>query len=98
MFKGKVCTDGSGGLYSSDNELRRCGWSAVQLQEGSPSNWPWIAAPLGGNSQTVPRAELTAVIMVVEYAAGDCQTWTDHDNVCQTINFRKCGKAIKGIN
>ena len=36
-FKGKVCTDGSGGLHSSDTDQRRCGWAAVQVDPSKRS-------------------------------------------------------------
>ena len=86
-FKGTVCTDGNGGYWSADGELRRCGWAAVMLDaSGQPKDWKWIAGPLAGTVQTVPRSEIYAVLMVIEHAEGDCHVWTDHENIVTTIN------------
>ena len=98
-FSDKVCTDGSGGLHSSDKELRRCGWSAVQLAEGKPvGEWSWVASPLEGAQQTVPRAELPAVIMVVENACGELEFRTDHQNTVTTVVSRGWAKAMRSTN
>ena len=98
-FKGRICTDGSGGLHSSDVDLRRCGWAVVQTDDATdPKTWRWIAAPLAGSSQTVPRAELTAVLMVIRCAAGDCQAFTDHINIVKTIREGDWKKALASAN
>ena len=57
--------DGSGGIYSSYDFLRRCG---VGIHYVSPDLEPGFNAwqPLLGPIQTVPRAELTAVCIVVD--------------------------------
>ena len=89
-FTGKVCTDGSGGKYSSDNELRRCGWGAVQLDPGAAAkDWKWVAAPLAGSQQTVPRAEITSVLVVAENTAGNVEVWTDRQNIVNTVDNRE---------
>ena len=98
-FRGTVCTDGSGGFWSANAKLRRCGWAAVMLDSsGNPRHWKWIAAALGGSVQTVPRAEIYAVLMVVEHAEGDCHVWSDHENIIKTINERRWSKARSGTN
>ena len=81
-FVGVVCTDGSGGKRSPEPRLRRAGWACVQV--GSvllPRSWPAIAAPLGGEQQSVPRAELSAVLATLQHAAGPLDIWTDHENI-----------------
>ena len=57
--------DGSGGIYSLYDFLRRCG---VGVHYVSPDLVPGFNAwqPLLGPIQTVPRSELTAVCIVVE--------------------------------
>ena len=53
-----ICaTDGSG-IYPNDDRLRRCGY-ALFFGEGHPRNG---GCPLRGQCQTVPRAELRAVL------------------------------------
>ena len=64
-YRGKkitVYTDGSGGKYSSDPRLRRCGWACVCPQ--SNSNKIAILGARGAldGKQTVPRAELRAIL------------------------------------
>ena len=73
------CTDGSGGARSQDPMLRRCGWGWVQT---SPAGWGWASyGPLEGSSQSVPRAEMVAVIQVVRATTGDISIYTDHANI-----------------
>ena len=98
-FKGRVATDGSGGRYTSDKDLRRCGWSAVQLDDLLPAKeWKWIAAPLAGMKQTVPRSELMAVIAVAENLDGDVELWSDCKTIVDTINQRKWAAAMCSSN
>lgn len=58
--------DGSGGPYSGIPQLRRAG---VGVHHVSPEEIPtyswWQALP--GEAQTVPRAELTALVLVALY-------------------------------
>ena len=65
---GVYWTDGSGGKYGGVRALRRCGSgvSVVALGEGGRVEFVWGAfAPLRGELQIVPRAELNACIMVL---------------------------------
>ena len=74
-------SDGSGGRNTKDPRRRRCGWSIAQLQGHSQSQYErgerteepeirraaWGTLP--GERQTVPRAELQAVIELLERTA-----------------------------
>ena len=64
-----VFTDGSGGSASSDPRLRRCGFGAALIapcEEFRPVSG--LAGCLEGPVQTVPRAELRAIIEVCRRA------------------------------
>ena len=64
---GKYGTDGSAGKFSAIPELRRCGCSAVALDINSNgvTVFRGLSCPLPGEVQTVPRAELYAMFVVV---------------------------------
>ena len=67
-------TDGSGGKWSEFKRLRRCGGSVVQAEFrlGIPV-FKWGAAfTMPGETQSAPRAELFAWVMVCQRVA---QTW-----------------------
>ena len=59
---GTYHTDGSGGSEGSDAHLRRCGLGVARL-DGFLFQWG-LFAPLPGVRQTVPRAELHAILLV----------------------------------
>ena len=60
-----IYSDGSGGARSRNPDLRRCGWAwCVVSQSGALSFCRY--APLSGYPQTVPRAELSAVVDALE--------------------------------
>ena len=64
----RVGTDGTGGRHTSEPRLRRCAWAAVVMcpaltQIGS------ITGLVTGTRQTVPRAELLAVVRILEQLA-----------------------------
>ena len=63
---GEYFTDGAGGSHSSWPALRRCGCGVVFLAAGVVLA-PLFGAffPLAGEPQTVPRAELFAIIVVL---------------------------------
>ena len=87
IFVGDVCTDGTGGLHSSNSALRRCAWAAVKPDHTVDSEfWLGVWGPLLGKQQTVPRAELTAIIEVVKRLAGPTTIWTDHKNISDIFN------------
>ncbi len=60
----RVYTDGSGGPHSGDLLLRRCGWSWIIKDEGGGLAFARFSA-LAGRIQTVPRAELSALVDLV---------------------------------
>ena len=75
-------TDGSGGLYSSDPRRRRCGWGIARIfydplrPQNNTLTIGWYGA-LPTQNQTVPRAELWAVIVVIEFAQGEITIYSD---------------------
>jgi len=83
----RIYTDGSGGIHSSDPRLRRCGLSAV-LYDGEDRGS--LRGPLYGTRQTTPRAELTAVVEVVERYAGAILQF-------QTPIITDCMYVVRGI-
>lgn len=65
--QGLYGTDASGGAWGSFNELRRCGVGVSRVATlDPPFSVRWAAhCPLIGEVQTVPRAELFAIYLVV---------------------------------
>ena len=83
--------DGSGGADTADVRLRRCGFSVLQLASQTE---PFRArggalAPLPGKRQTVPRAEITALLVLVQKLA---QATTTPDSVYFT-DCTRCSRA-----
>ena len=58
-------TDGSGGKFSKDPLLRRCGYSAVTFGESGQVGLVFGGCP---GRHTVPRAELYALSMVIRHS------------------------------
>ena len=76
----KIFVDGSGWKHSRDRRLRRVGSAFVIPVCGDPEEVPRAAAGGIGSvpgAQTVPRAELLAVILVLELCRGDLHIITD---------------------
>ena len=65
-----IGTDGSGGLFSSDPRLRRCGCGCIVLDRELMAPIGGAAFPLAGAIQTVPRSELSALIFVASRTRG----------------------------
>ena len=65
MLEGDImATDGSGGMYPTNTTLRRVGWGlSIAKSEGQPIGW--ARGGIAGE-QTVPRAELAAVLAGVQ--------------------------------
>ena len=85
--KQAVFTDGSGGKYTKDKRLRRCGWGWIVLshpREGEFLCHQGGFGTLEGWSQTVPRAELRAAIEAVAGTVGPVDIFTD------------CGMLVRG--
>ena len=71
-----VFTDGSGGSTGSDRRRRRCGWSVVQVDEEGKA-LGILTGNIWGPLQTVPRAELIAVIRALKSITGEMTLWSD---------------------
>ena len=75
-----VYTDGSGGEDNAYPKLRRCAWgvAAVKAEIGKPTVFlgGW-GQELTGVQQTVPRAELTAVLSVALRTRGNAIVGSD---------------------
>ena len=88
-------TDGSGGEHSSDPLLRRCAFAFVVLS-GAGELLLSIRGPLGGVSQTVPRAELIAFLLIIEHTTGYLPVCTDSKYVYN--GFSKGPRHHHGYN
>ena len=62
--KEEVFLDGSGGKFSKDPRLRRCGWAWCQVSRSTLTFLRGQSGVLQAITQTVPRAET----MALEYA------------------------------
>lgn len=85
-----VFLDGSGGRFSSDPRLRRCGWGIVVIIP-LPHEYKivsWVSGTLVGaqTEQTVPRSEITALMVALERlpATSSFELFTDNKMVYDT--------------
>jgi len=89
ILGGLFATDGSGGDFSSEPGLRRVGWAFAQAgPNGRPTEYGKCCrglVPGGQEQQTVPRAELTAVIALAEASSGRVRVFTDHRNIVRLL-------------
>ena len=77
----RIYTDGSG-LANGSPELRRCGWSAVELgPRGLPIRAVYGALP--GRHQSVPRAERLAIYHALRVGPADVHVVSDHWSAVQ---------------
>ena len=88
-----ICLDGSGGPGQSttDPRIRRCAWSVVVVAATDAGAFQILGSLVGnlvGAKQSVPRAELTALVKALQATSGDLQLCTDAAYVLKT--FRKC--------
>eukprot|EP00971_Amphidinium_carterae_P329962 6462778-Amphidinium_carterae.1 len=76
-FTGVLCTDGS--AYNPANQdIRVAGWSVVQLDGLEIARAACALLPLEAMpDQSVPAAELFAVLFALEHSEGQIQIWTD---------------------
>ena len=86
IFKGVVYTDGSGGAPWYARELERVGWSAVQMRIGEATPYLFAYGTLPGTIQMVGRAELYAIVQVLENGVAPLNTKTDHLNQVKKFN------------
>jgi len=78
-----IFVDGSGS--TSDPRLRRCGWAVAWIDFGPCSGDTYLEAKVLGaiqgnmdmDSQSVPAAELTAVLQALRATRGDVTIWSD---------------------
>ncbi len=80
-----IATDGSGGAFSSDPRLRRCGWGFMVLDGAGQEVCPG-RGPLLGWRQTVPLAELAAVRALLHVTTGPIQVYIDSKVVVKGIH------------
>ena len=78
------CTDGSGGKYGQDARLVRAGWGAVGDSCKVPfpqraAAWGALYGPLPGELQGFDRAEIWALLQLLERTLGDLVVGTDCD-------------------
>ena len=92
---GLFATDASGGEHTKDPRLRRCIWAAVHYawhpdadSEGHLEVLGTMSGPLPGEQQAVARAELFAVVALLEHSSAAATVWTD----CQSI-WRRWSKG-----
>ena len=84
--------DGSGGADTADKRLRRCGFAVLQLFSCTP---PFLArggmsAPLPGRRQTVPRAEIWALLELARRLGAAGAT-------ADSVYFTDCDEVLKGF-
>ena len=86
----KYFLDGSGGEFSSDKRLRRCGWSAVctEVDPGGSPKFP-------GENQTVARAEPFALVQLLHYIDSDILVMSDCSYVAKGVSGQKWLSASK---
>ena len=75
----KYYTDGSGRKYHDDPRIRRCGsaGASISFDTTPPTIADAIWGSLPGDHQTVPRAELYAIIIVIENRPGPMTIYSD---------------------
>ena len=79
-------TDGAGGKHSSEPRLRRCGFSAVCLRRSAAGDGRLqlraaMWSTLAGQHQSVPRAEMSAILWLLGCIRGPLVVHTDHWNI-----------------
>ena len=77
--------DGSGGRFSRNARLRRCGYAFVLFSSDGRVLLS-LQEPLPGPKQTVPRAELSALIEVLNHTDGDIVIRSDCKHVVDIFN------------
>ena len=85
-----VFTDGSGGRSSSDKRLRRCAWAWVCPRPGTNRDALHGARGALDGKQTVPRAELTAILNCLLDLKG-------HKTIKNITIYSDCKMAVDGF-
>ena len=86
-------TDGSGGKYGQDARLVRAGWGAVGVSCKVPfpqraAAWGASNGPLPGELQGSDRAEIWALLQLLERTLGDLVVGTDCDYLVKCFHKR----------
>ena len=86
-------TDGSGGKYGHDARLIRAGWGAVGVSCKVPfpqrtAAWGALYGPLPGELQGSDRAEIWALLQLLERTLGDLVVGTDCDYLVKCFHKR----------
>ena len=81
----RIATDGSGGPGRHTARTRRCGWARVLFDSQTLTDLSFAKAGYGaleGSKQTVPRAELVAIIQGIKALpkGATVEVWSDHKN------------------
>ena len=95
---GRYYTDGSGGKHTSDIRIRRCGFAIAKIvmYNGRWTLEQGCYGPLPGGRQTVPKAEMFALIALLQLAlACHGPHWVpDEDYVC----ISDCQYLVNGFH
>ena len=88
-------TDGSGGKYGQDLRFVRAGWGAVGVSCKVPfpqrgATWGALYGPLPGELQGSDRAEIWALLQLLERTLGDLVVGTDCDCLVRCFHKRWC--------
>ena len=98
-----VFVDGSGGPNSSFPKLRRCGWGVAQCEkqhlDGAFVPVEAMYGPLPGEAQTVPRAEVLAAAVAIEFwQRSHITVYSDHKPLLDIVHNRPVEKWSFGEN
>ena len=85
---GTYGTDASGGEFSSYPEIRRCGCGISAIRNLTEIEWA-ASFPLEGEIQTVPRAELFAILTLVQHLQPGSESIVVSDSKVNVDLFRK---------
>ena len=80
--------DGSGGRFTSDPRLRRCGWAMVAIRPVDDFDFQYLGHALGGvpGRQTTPRAEAMAILFTLLHTIGTATYFCDNQGVAEGFN------------
>jgi len=90
---GTYYSDGSGGVFGSVPMLRRVGLGIAKLRPGLPLCLSWGATGCVPNSaQTVPRAELLAVVRILQNVAHEADLDIVSDSLITVAGYNRTGE------
>ena len=79
-------SDGAGGTHGKSALLRRVGWGFVLMEQHDLKIVGWRAGTFDETNQTVPRAELQAVVRLAGSTNGDIVVWCDNLGTVQGVH------------